>query len=44
MLVVGMGAPRTPHQRKQGTLSRLEQDVDAWVATSRDGLPYLVSL
>lgn len=29
--------PRPPQQRKQDTLHRLQQDVDAWVAASRDG-------
>ncbi len=42
-----MTAPaRTPSQRRQDTLYRLEHDVDAWVATA-DGLrgtPYLVPL
>ncbi len=39
-------APRTPRQRRQDTLSRLEQDVDAWVATADGGTgtPYLVPL
>ena len=38
--------PRTPHQRKQDTLHRLEQDIDAWVATAdpASGTPYLVPL
>ena len=36
--------PRTPEQRKQDTLHRLENDVDAWVATTGDGSPYLVPL
>jgi hypothetical protein len=37
---------RTPKQRKQDTLSRLQQDVDAWVATADAGSggPYLVPL
>ncbi|MHA6618481.1 pyridoxamine 5'-phosphate oxidase family protein [Pseudonocardia sp. DLS-67] len=39
-----MSAPRTRQQRKQDTLTRLRQDVDAWVATGGDGLPYLVPL
>src|SRR2546423_15651448 len=26
--------PRTPHQRKQDALNRLERDTDAWVATA----------
>jgi Pyridoxamine 5'-phosphate oxidase len=38
--------PRTPGQRKQDTLNRLENDVDAWVATAdaASGTPYLVPL
>jgi Pyridoxamine 5'-phosphate oxidase len=38
--------PRTPQQRKQDSLRRLEQDVDAWVATAdpASGSPYLVPL
>jgi hypothetical protein len=38
--------PRTPHQRKQDALQRLEQDIDAWVATAdpESGVPYLVPL
>ncbi len=38
--------PRTPEQRKQDTLQRLERDVDAWVATAdpASGVPYLVPL
>jgi hypothetical protein len=38
--------PRTPQQRKEDALRRLENDVDAWVATA-DGhgmTPYLVPL
>jgi hypothetical protein len=37
---------RTPQQRKQDTLRRLEQDIDAWVATAdpTSGTPYLVPL
>jgi hypothetical protein len=37
---------RSPQQRKQDTLHRLEHDVDAWVATAaEDGAaPYLVPL
>ena len=37
---------RTPQQRKQDTLRRLEQDVDAWVATADPALrtPYLIPL
>jgi hypothetical protein len=38
--------PRTPWQRKQDTLDRLQHDVDAWVATAdpAGGTPYLVPL
>lgn len=42
-----MKAPaRTPKQRKQDTLDRLENDVDAWVATADGvgGTPYLIPL
>ncbi|NGO06810.1 pyridoxamine 5'-phosphate oxidase family protein [Streptomyces sp. HC44] len=40
-----MTAPaRTPKQRKQDTLNRLENDVDTWVSTAGDGTPYLVPL
>jgi hypothetical protein len=37
---------RTPGQRRQDTLNRLEHDIDAWVATAdpADGTPYLVPL
>ncbi|MER6136461.1 pyridoxamine 5'-phosphate oxidase family protein [Streptomyces sp. NPDC001815] len=35
---------RTPKQRKQDTLDRLENDVDAWVATAEGDMPYLVPL
>lgn len=37
---------RTPMQRKQDTLNRLEHDVDAWVATAdpATGNPYLIPL
>jgi Pyridoxamine 5'-phosphate oxidase len=37
---------RMPEQRRQDTLNRLEDDVDAWVATAdgRTGTPYLVPL
>jgi hypothetical protein len=36
---------RTPAQRKQDALHRLEHDVDAWVATADgSGTPYLVPL
>jgi hypothetical protein len=39
-------SPRTPQQRKRDALSRLEREVDAWVATAGDtsGTPYLVPL
>jgi nitroimidazol reductase NimA-like FMN-containing flavoprotein (pyridoxamine 5'-phosphate oxidase superfamily) len=38
--------PRTPRQRQQDTLDRLERDVDAWIATAEEGsgTPYLVPL
>jgi hypothetical protein len=37
--------PRTPRQRRRDALARLEQDVDAWVATAdAGGTPYLVPL
>jgi hypothetical protein len=38
--------PRSPQQRRQDTLDRLERDVDAWVATAdaASGTPYLVPL
>jgi hypothetical protein len=38
--------PRTPRQRKQDALRRLEHDIDAWVATADEGsgTPYLVPL
>src|SRR5919199_1328232 len=42
-----MAAPaRTPSQRRQDTLHRLEHDVDAWAATAdgASGTPYLVPL
>ncbi len=37
---------RTPNQRKQDALNRLEHDTDAWVATAdgASGSPYLVPL
>lgn len=37
---------RSPKQRKQDTLDRLEHDVDLWVATAdpESGTPYLVPL
>lgn len=38
-------APRPPAVRKQDTLRRLEEDVDAWVSTAAlDGTPYLMPL
>ncbi len=39
-------APRTPQQRKQDALHRLEHDIDAWVATADEGdeTPHLVPL
>ncbi|MCH5671358.1 pyridoxamine 5'-phosphate oxidase family protein [Streptomyces gilvus] len=39
-------APRTPEQRRKDTLHRLENDVDAWVASAgaAGGAPYLVPL
>ncbi|MEU8149699.1 pyridoxamine 5'-phosphate oxidase family protein [Nonomuraea sp. NPDC048901] len=39
-------SPRTLQQRKQDTLDRLAQDVDAWVATAdgEGGTPYMVPL
>jgi pyridoxamine 5'-phosphate oxidase-like protein len=39
-----MDEPRTRTQRRQDTLRRLEQDVDAWVATADGGVPCLVPL
>jgi hypothetical protein len=37
--------PRSGQQRRRDTLRRLEDDVDAWIATaSVDGSPYLVPL
>ena len=41
-----MAEPRSPAQRRQDTLARLERDVDAWVATAdaAGGTPYLVPL
>jgi hypothetical protein len=38
--------PRSAQQRKQDTLSRLQQDVDLWVATAAPagGGPYLIPL
>jgi nitroimidazol reductase NimA-like FMN-containing flavoprotein (pyridoxamine 5'-phosphate oxidase superfamily) len=38
-------APRSPQQRRSDTLHRLENDVDAWVATAGPAAtPYLVPL
>jgi hypothetical protein len=39
-------AARTPSQRKQDTLNRLDHDTDAWVATAgpANGTPHLVPL
>jgi len=39
-----MDEPRTRDQRRKDTLRRLEQDVDAWVATADGGVPCLVPL
>lgn len=41
-----MEQPRTPAQRRQDTLDRLDRDVDAWVATADPvtGTPHLVPL
>ena len=37
--------PRSGQQRKQDTLRRLENDVDAWIGTaSQHGSPYLIPL
>src|SRR3954465_1582444 len=38
--------PRSRQQRQQDTLARLDQDIDAWVATADpvSGTPYLVPL
>ncbi|GGX90948.1 pyridoxamine 5'-phosphate oxidase family protein [Streptomyces fructofermentans] len=35
---------RTASRRKQDTLDRLHGDVDAWVATAGDDVPYMVPL
>ncbi|MGH3759006.1 pyridoxamine 5'-phosphate oxidase family protein [Actinophytocola sp.] len=35
---------RTREQRRTDTLARLENDVDAWLATAGEGGPYLVPL
>ncbi|MEU5882806.1 pyridoxamine 5'-phosphate oxidase family protein [Spirillospora sp. NPDC047279] len=41
-----MAEPRGPVQRRQDALARLEQDVDAWVATAdeKTGTPYMIPL
>jgi hypothetical protein len=39
-----MTEPRGPQQRKQDTLARLGNDVDAWIATAEGDTPYLVPL
>jgi nitroimidazol reductase NimA-like FMN-containing flavoprotein (pyridoxamine 5'-phosphate oxidase superfamily) len=39
-----MAEPRTRDQRRKDTLRRLEQDVDAWVATAAGDVPCLVPL
>ncbi len=39
-----MEAPRSPRQRKQDTLGRLESDADIWLATADEGDAYLVPL
>jgi uncharacterized pyridoxamine 5'-phosphate oxidase family protein len=39
-----MDEPRTREQRRADTLRRLTEDIDAWVATADDGVPYLVPL
>lgn len=40
-----MAEPRTAEQRKKDTLTRLENDNDAWIASADlDGNPYLVPL
>lgn len=39
-----MAEPRTRDQRRQDTLRRLVQDVDAWVATAAGDVPCLVPL
>lgn len=36
--------PRTPERRLRDTMRRLEEDVDAWVATAGDGAPNLAPL
>ena len=37
-------APRTVQQRVRDALARLEGDDDLWIATARDGQPWLVPL
>jgi general stress protein 26 len=40
-----MAEPRSAEQRKKDTLTRLENDLDVWIASaSTDGTPYLVPL
>lgn len=39
-----MAAPRTREQRILDTRRRLEQDIDAWVATSNGARPWLIPL
>jgi Pyridoxamine 5'-phosphate oxidase len=39
-----MAPPRSAQQRRTDTLSRLESDVDAWIATAGEDGPYLVPL
>ena len=36
--------PRTPQQRLQDTMNRLEHDVDAWISTCGEGIPHMVPL
>ncbi|PRX43399.1 tRNA-Thr(GGU) m(6)t(6)A37 methyltransferase TsaA [Prauserella shujinwangii] len=40
----GTAAPRGPEERMRDTLRRLEDDVDAWIATAGGGRPHLVPL
>lgn len=39
-----MDEARTPEQRRKDTLHRLENDIDAWVATASGDVPCLVPL
>ncbi len=39
-----MEPPRSPRQRKQDTLGRLESNADIWLATADEGDAYLVPL